>query len=132
MKNRSKTYWIFLILLSLSNQVFADVLYITKGTPAAFDGFLFDTEKGKQVKQRLVERDYFEKLSQSLTIQVNLYEGIETRSNEKYKILMDRNDDLSKNLNAERSLGNWERLGIFGLGVLATILVLYGVQHVSK
>lgn len=124
--------WIFLILLSLSNQLLADVIYLEANKPAPFTGFLFDVEKGKQVKQRLVEADYFEKLSQSLTIQVNLYEGIETRSNEKYKILMDRNNDLSKNLNAERSLGNWERLGIFGLGVLATVLVLYGVKNVSK
>lgn len=133
MKNQSKISWTFLIILiSLSNPVKADTVFISKGEPALFDGFLFDVEGGKKVKQRLIEAAYFESLSASLQTQVKLYEGIETRNNEKHTILMDRNNELSKNLNAERSMSSWEKAAWFAAGILTTTLVLYGVQRVAK
>lgn len=127
-------FWIISISLSLiSNTAYSnDSVFIEKNTPAPFSGFLFSEQKGREIKQRLVEADYFEQLNKSLQIQIKLYENIETRNNEKYNILLDQNDRLAKNLYSERNMSTWEKLAYFGLGVLATVLTTYAIKQAVK
>ncbi len=122
----------FLAISLISNTAYADVIWLEKGTAANFSGFLFDEKAGKDVKAKLVDLEYFQKLNESLQKQVTFLEAIEKRSEEKLTIVLDRNDQLAKSLNSARSLNDLERVLYFAAGVLGTILVLYGVKQVAK
>ena len=122
---------IILLACLIPQNSLADVVYLEKDAKTPFAGFLFSEQAGKEVKVKLIERDYFEKLNESLQKQVESYSNINLRYQEEKKILLDQNDNLAKNLGAERSMGNFERALWFAGGILTTVLVLYGVSRVK-
>lgn len=129
-----KKFLIFLMIsLIISNNAYADsAVFLEEGKPAPYSGYLFTETAGQKLKVRLVEADYYEKMLSSLETQINLYENINKTHNEKYNILLEQNDKLAKTLHSQQSLNNWERIGLFGLGILTTVLVLYGVKQATK
>lgn len=109
-----------------------EAIFLTKGTPSPYDGFLFDVEGARKIKNRLIEADYWENLSKSLEIQINLYEDIDKRNQNRYNLMLEQNDKLALALKNQQNFNNLERFVWFFGGVLAAILATYGIKQVTK
>ena len=123
---------LFVILLLIPSLSLADVQFIEKDKVAPFDGFLFPPEKANEVKVKVIERDNYKALSESYEKSLNLQKQNYDYQAEKIKLYMDQNDNLAKNLYAERNVSDWTKVMWFGVGVLATVLTLYGVKQATK
>jgi serine/threonine protein kinase len=52
--------------------------------------------------------------------------------NQKVNVVLEQNLNLTKSLNEERSMSNWERILWFGLGVVGTGMAVYGASKIAK
>lgn len=132
-KSVQTIFSIFLIVSLTSNFCYAeDVIRLEKDKPAPFTGFLFTDEKAKEVRIKLLERDFYKETSESFEKSNSFLKQNSTLKDEQIKIIMERNDNLAKALRDERSMNTWERIGWFTLGVVATGAALYGLKQVTK
>ncbi len=116
----------------ITSSIFGNVTYLTKGSVAQYDGYLFDPATTASTKTKLVDLEYFHKLSDSLQKQVDLYQGIETRNDAKYGILLEQNNKLAANVQSEHTVNNLERFAYFALGVLASVVAFKVTQAITK
>lgn len=124
---------LLMIGILLGNVCYADdVTYLDKNQPAPYEGYLFTTDKAKDTRIKLIERSTFEGINQSLVKTNTLLQTNSDLKDQQIKIVMDRNDDLSKSLKDAESTSNWERIIYFGLGVLATSAAFYGAKKISQ
>lgn len=127
MQKRIKTILAILILSIFSKSVNADdVIFLGKGVPSPYDGFLFTREKTLDVKNTYIERDEFKLLNESLNRSLTLYKDNEKINQEKLNVLLDQNDTLAKELYSSRGTNNWEKLAWFIGGVAVSGLAFYG------
>lgn len=120
------------LLLICSISLADDVVPIQKDQPAPFNGLLFPQEKAVDARNAIIERDSLKAINLSLDNSVKYYQENSGKDAEKIKLLMDRNDQLSKNLNDERTVTNWERIAWIAAGVVLTGVAFYGLHAVSK
>lgn len=109
-----KTYLMMSLLIFSSVANSLEVVAIEKDQKAPFSGVLMDNEKSNQIKNQLLERDYFEKANKSLNNQLEIYVKI---TKEQQDLLNNSNSELTKTI-------------YFSLGVLATGLTLYAAKRV--
>lgn len=96
------------------------------------ESWVFSPNKALEVRNKLVDLDSQLKINDSLNKQIDLYKGLNDIQKINLNLVMEQNDKLAKSLNDERSMTNWERIGWFGIGVLATVLTVYGVNQATK
>jgi len=109
-----------LLILSFSAQA-NEVKFITKGSPAPFEGYIFDLEAEQKNQFRLLERNNFEK-------QIVLYkenEALYEHQNQVWKNLATENTERLVKL--ERNTF-WQNALFFGLGVVATSALAIGLS----
>lgn len=120
-------------LVLISNICYADdAIYLEKDKPAPFNGFLSTEGKTREIRIKLLERDTFENINQSLTKTNTFLQENSDSKDKQIKIVMDRDNQLAQSLRDERSTNNWERIGWFAGGILTTILTIYGVKEATK
>lgn len=124
---------IFLIFLISSSLVLGEsAVPLNLGDKAPFEGVLFTTPKAQELKNTLIERDSLKIINYSLNTSINLQTDILTHKDNQIKLIMDQNDNLAKEVYSERSLNSWEKFLWFGVGVLSSVLILYGVKEAAK
>lgn len=123
---------LLVLLLLIPSLLLADVQFIEKGKTAPYDGFLLPPDKANEMKVNTIERDSYKLLYESTTKSLNLQKENSDYQEEKIKLYMVQNDNLAKNLYSERNVSDWTKVAWFGIGVLASVLTLYGVKQVSK
>lgn len=122
----------WVLLITVSNAYSDDVIYLEKGVPSPFTGYLFPPAKADGIRKELIEKDGLHLLNVSLTKTVELQKDNINIYELRIKNMSEQNDNLAKNLYNERNVTNWERIGFFALGILATGFAIYGVKSIGK
>lgn len=115
--------------LIASNCFALDTVALIQGQTAPFNGVLMSSSKAKTIQVQLIERDTLLQEKDSYEKTLKLYSDIESLNQQKVSVLSTENERLSKQLGSASTTSNWERALYFGLGVLATGLVVYGVKQ---
>ena len=123
---------IVLLCQLVAFQSYGDVIYHTKGTPAAFDGYLFDKTSELEARQATMERDYFKDLGNSQNKIISAYKSNEGLYEARLANFSSQNDNLAKQLESARSVSTIEKFGYFFLGAAITGGLAYGVIHTLK
>jgi hypothetical protein len=122
-----------LSFLIVANPSFAqDVQYLSKDQKAPFEGFLFTAPKASELKDAVIERDNYKLINLSLEKSLELEKKNSELQNQKVNVVLEQNLNLTKSLNEERSMSNWERILWFVLGVVGTGMAVYGASKIAK
>lgn len=122
-------YCLILSSLSLAD---TDPYLATKGHVLPQDSWVFSPNKALDVRNRLIDLDAQLKINDSLNKQIDLYKGVNDIQNTNLNLVMQQNDRLAKSLNDDRAMTNYERIGYFILGVVATGVAFYGLKQISR
>lgn len=122
---------IFSTVVSNSSQAY-DGKLLEKGTEAPFQGVLFNTTDANKIRVELLEKDTLVFLTDSYKRSLDLTDKNMKFKDEQLDIVISRNLDLTKALNSQKSMNDWERVLWFGLGIATSTLTLYGLKHVSR
>jgi len=106
-----------------------DVIFLPKGSTTQYDGYLFTPEKALKTRKELIELDYIKLENDSQKKSLDLFKLNDQYSKDKIQLLLDQNDKLAKSLYEARELTNWEKVGLFTLGVAVTGLAIYGARQ---
>lgn len=98
-----------------------DPYFANKGHVLTQDSWVFSPDKAKDVRNRLIDGETNLKLNESLTRSIELYKSNDEIQQKKVNLLLEQNDVLAKRLNESQSLNNWEKFGLFVLGIAATV-----------
>jgi len=126
-----RTLLIFSTVVSNSSQAY-DGKLLEKGTEAPFQGVLFNITDANKIRVELLEKDTLVFLTESYKRSLDLTDKNMKFKDEQLDIVISRNLDLTKALNSQKSMNDWERVLWFGLGIAVSTLTLYGLKHVSR
>lgn len=127
------TRLILIICLITSGTVRAeDTVLIEKEQKAPFAGILFSLPKANEIRGQLLERDLYKELSDSQQKTIQLYKSNNELSESKVNMLLEQNDKLSASLRSSQSLNTWECVGLFTLGILATVGAGLAIRSLNK
>jgi len=117
-----KKYIVYLMLFCfVSNADETDPFFGEKGTILQKDAWVFSSKKTKEIRDRLIDLDTQTKLNESLNKSIDLYKSNDQLQQNKINLLLEQNDKLAQRLNDSQSLNNWEKFGLFVLGIAATV-----------
>jgi len=120
-------------LIAGSNASFAyDSVLLQKGTPSPFEGVLFSTEDAGKLRVELLEKETYQLLNESYQKSFNLVEASNKLKDEQFDLVMKRNLELTKSLNSQKDMNDWEKFMWFGLGILTSTLTVYGIKNATK
>lgn len=124
----------FVLSLSLlGNLCYADdIIHLNQGDKAPNSGFLFSEDKTRDTRIKLLERNTFEGLNESLTKTNTFLQQNSEKKDEQFKLVMDRNIQLSAVVRDQQSLNNWEKAGYFVAGVLLTYFAIKTAHDIYK
>lgn len=126
---RKTIIWILLVTFSTASSLHAeDAVVLNRDDKAPFRGVLLSPDKAQELKDSVIELEGTKKLNVSLGVSLNLQQDIINRKDQQLKLMLESEDMLSKRLGEERSISDFTKVLCFAAGVLATILVLYGVK----
>ena len=129
-----KKIWSISLMISiLSNTIIAqDVISLKENEKAPFSGILFPIDKAAELKDSVVERDYYKKRNDLLLNITDLNEKTLINCTEGKVLLLTQNDNLAKQLYSERQLSDWAKIGYFALGIVVTGIAFYGIKSTIK
>src|SRR5690606_36080133 len=100
---------ILLIFLIAGNNVQAyDSVFLSKNDPAPYEGLLFNIKDANKLRIELIEKDTFKTLNDSYERSLKLLDGNLKLKDEQIDLLVNRNIDLTKSLNSQKSMNNYE------------------------
>jgi len=105
-----------IMLTSLNSFAQQESVYLDKGTPAPFFGYLLPEDTVITLRNNTLERD--------------MYKTESTLKDQQIQLLSTQNDNLSKTLESTSSLNAWEKIGFFVGGVLITGLAISGAHAI--
>ena len=123
---------IFLIAVNSIPSAAYDAKLLEKGDISPFQGVLFSTDDANKIRVELLERDTFLFLNESYKRSLDLTDKNMKLKDEQLDLVMNRNLDLTKALNSQKDMNNWERALWFGLGIAVSTLTLYGLKNATK
>lgn len=100
--------------------------------PAYDSGTLLDKDQANKVKDQLIDGDACQKETQSYQKSIDLYKGNEQLYRDENNLLLNRNIELTKTLNDQRSTSDWVKVGYVLLGMSVTALAVYGAGQLRK
>ncbi len=109
-----------------------DPHYETRGYTLLQDSWVFSPSKAKEVRDKLIDGETYQKLNESLNKSIELYKSNEQINNNKINLLIEQNDKLAKNLLASQSLNNWERFGLVLLGIAMTVGAGFAIKKAGE
>lgn len=129
-------YKIVLIAQVLSLSRFAicdtDPHFESRGYTLTQDSWVFSPDKAKEVRNRLIDLDTALKINESYKTSLDLQKEMAAIQEKKVSLVLEQNDTLAKNLQAERTISGWERIGYFILGIGAAVLGGWAIGQVAK
>lgn len=112
------TFWVSLTILISLNSFAQDSVYLDKGTPSPFSGYLLPEEEVKTLRDNTLERD--------------MYKTTNDLKDQQIKLLSDQNTSLAKTLEVTSSLSTWEKVGYLAAGILLTGLAIDAAHNIYK
>lgn len=109
-----------------------DPFLASKGYTLTKDSWVFSPDKAKQVRDKLIDLETSQKQNESYKISLQLQQDMLDIQEKKVKLYSEQNDSLAKNLEAERTVNNWQRLLYVGLGAAAVVLGGMAIQRAGK
>lgn len=109
-----------------------DPHYEQKGYILIQDSWVFSPEKAKSVRDKLIDLETTSKINESLQKSIELYKSNDQIQQNKINLLLEQNDKLAVRLHDSQSLNNWERFGLFMLGIAATVGAGLAIKKVSQ
>jgi hypothetical protein len=106
----------------------ADVIFITKGTPAQYDGYLFPPDVADATRKKLLTLNDLNSMNKSYQHSIDLYKQNENIYQKQLDLLTTQNNKLVNVEQQSLSMSSYEKLAYFGLGVLATGLAVYAAE----
>lgn len=117
-----------LLIFSTTIKANTDVVFITQGSKAPFDGILFTEEKAKQIRSDILESDKTKILLQSQLHKSDTLQQIIQLKETEVELYRKENQRLMVKENVSNTLNYvW-----FGLGVLATGIAVYGAGSLAR
>lgn len=123
---------ISLIVVSSTPSQAYDSVLLQKGVIAPFEGVLFSVEDAGKLRVELLEKETYQLLNESYKKSFNLVEASNKLKDEQFDLVMKRNLDLTKALNSQKDMNDWEKFMWFGLGILTSTLTVYGIKNATK
>ncbi len=124
---------ILLLSLALYSPALADTsVALDQNQKAPFAGVLMDPEAANKVKAGLLERDLYKEITESQTHSIDLLKQNVSYSEDKVNKLLEQNDKLSERLQSAQSTSTFEKVGLFVLGIAATIGAGLAIKSISK
>ena len=120
------------LIVGSSSSFSYDSVHLQKGTQAPFEGLLFSLEDASKLRVDLLEKDTYLLLNESYKKSFNLLEASTKLKDEQFDLVMKRNLELTKSLNSQKDMNDWERFMWFGLGILTSTLTVYGIKNATK
>lgn len=117
-------FLMLLILISSVSKAADDVVPISKGTPAPMDGVLMSTDKARELKNELLDKDMLQK-------QVGIYKLNEELLGSQVTLWRTQSDSLSKQLTEQKN-SFWSNTGFFLLGAAVTTGLAFGVSRATR
>lgn len=115
-------------ILAFTSSTFASVNQIQKGTPAPYDGYIFDQPSFDEATQDKIDANYYKALSDKQAEKIAVEENESKILDERLQLYMKESDTLAKDrINSDFN----EKLLLFGsfsLGVIVTALVFRNVR----
>lgn len=128
-----KILTVMLISLTVVNSSFANqAIDVKAGQAAPYDGVLLDKEKANEIKNELIDKDGLTQINLSLNKTIELHQKNTDTLNQSNAILMDRNLDLTKELNSSRELSTFTKVLYFVGGVALTGAAVWGASKLSR
>lgn len=123
-----KILLISLIVVSLPFRALAEdkAVFLEVGVPTPYAGFLLPEGALQSLRKEVLDAEYDKA---SLQKSVGIYQQSEDLLNKKTSVLMEQNNKLADQLYSSQSLSTWERIGYFGLGVIITGAIGYGIYR---
>lgn len=126
---------IVLIAQILSLPIYADdtdPFFAQHGYVLLKDSWVFSPEKAKEVRNKLIDLQTAQKQNESYKTSLQLQQDMLDLQDKKTKLYSDQNDKLAQSLQSERSMSNFERLVIFGLGIAATVFAGFAIKKAGQ
>jgi hypothetical protein len=120
------------MILCFSVSSIAQVKYVEKGTPAPYTGYLFTPEKEKETRFKLIDLDYYKKLSEINTARLDNAHKQNELLSKQVDLWQNHSKELSKELATNESRSFWKNILYFGLGAIITVGLTYSVNQASK
>lgn len=95
--------------------------------PAPYTGWLFSQDEEVKLRYELSKITVYEQVIESMQRSIDIHKGNEKIEMEKNRILIQRNDDLAKQLSESNRVKDWEKVLWFAGGAIITGLIGYGV-----
>ncbi|NJO65455.1 MAG: hypothetical protein HC836_47400 [Richelia sp. RM2_1_2] len=126
--------YLLLISFTISSTSIAetDPFFAPRDYKLTQDSWVFSPDKAKEVRNKLIDLEFFTETNKSLNRSIELYKSNELIYQNKEKILLEQNDNLAKNLNDSRTLSSWERIGWFTLGIAAAVLAGFAIKKAGE
>ena len=118
---------ISLMILTSTANATDDAVAIKKDSPAPFSGILMTHTKAQEIEKDLIDLDGTKALNGSLQKSLDINQKNYTIETQKTAVLLNRNDELAKQLKNSESTTNFERVVWVVIGV--AIGVLGGLRH---
>ena len=119
------------IVILMTTNSYSGVVYIKQGEAAPSDGYLVDAETMKKMRGEILERDAYKKENESLNRSLELQDLSLTLRKEQVDMLSKDSNRLADRLHKSSQMSTWERVGWFGLGILATGLAVKGAGELK-
>jgi hypothetical protein len=113
----------------ISSKTASSQVLLEKDDSAPYKGILFPMDKAQDVRIQLLERDKYKEMTESLERSKTLLNENVALLEGANRMLFEQNDKLAKELYQVQSYSNTERMVIFGLGVVCTILTGFMVKQ---
>jgi len=125
-----KSFVIGILIFCISTEVFAqESIFLQKSTQAPFEGYLVPKDKILEFKKMSDELQNDTTTIQLMSKSIELYKDNENIYTKKISLLTDENDKLSKTINEEKSVNDFQKFLYVASGILVTVLVMIALPH---
>jgi len=132
LKNYKSFSTVILIALTCNSAFGESAVYLSKGSPSPFDGMLFTIPKAQELRQNEIELKTYKLLNESLKKSLSEQENIILNEKQKNTLLVERNDELAKDLKDARQTSDFTKAMWFILGMAAVGLGGFAVLKISN
>jgi len=122
---------LMLSVLSVSPSFAQDSVLLQAQEKAPFTGILIKPETVQELRRAVIERDGLSQEKVSYERSLELYRKSDELGQKKVDLLLTQNDKLALRLGEERSMSNWQRVGWFSLGIIATGFAGYSLGKIK-
>lgn len=121
----NKKLLIFLISVTITNNVNAETVLLNVGQPAPYKGYLTDVSTTLQIREELLLLDKCIKDTESLNKSLGLCQVNEEHSQKQLDLAKFQIKELQEQNESNRTFTTWQKVIWSGIGVVGTVIAVY-------